>query len=120
ASLAIGRAISWPIRSLSAAARQISRWEIDEESPLRRSTFREINEASDAFAAALRALRSLWLYLPKTLPQKLLSAADPRTIKSESREITVLFTDIQGFTPFSEELPPAEVASFLNAHFALV
>lgn len=120
ASLLIGRAISWPIRSLSAAAGQISRWEIDEDSPLRRSTFREINEASDAFAAALRALRSLQLYLPKSLPQKLLLADDPRTMKSESRRITVLFTDIQGFTPFSEELPPAEVAAFLNAHFALV
>lgn len=120
ASLAIGRAISWPIRSLSAAARQISRWEIDEASPLRRSTFREINEASDAFAAALRALRSLQLYLPKTLSAKLLAADDPRTIGSEAREITVLFTDIQGFTPFSEEMPPAEVAVFLNAHFALV
>ncbi|QIE54198.1 hypothetical protein G5B40_01310 [Pikeienuella piscinae] len=120
ASLAIGRAISWPIRSLSAAARQISRWEVDEDSPLRQSRFREINEASSAFAAALRALRSLQLYLPKTLPQRLVTADDPRTIKSESRQITVLFTDIQGFTPFSEEMPPAEVAAFLNAHFALI
>lgn len=119
-SLAIGRAIGRPIRSLSTAATQISRWEIDEDVPLQKSAFREINEANDAFAAALRALRSLWLYLPKTLPQKLLSAEDPRTIKPESREITVLFTDIQGFTPFSEEMPPAEVAVFLNAHFALV
>lgn len=120
AALFIGRAISWPIRSLSAAATQISRWEIDEDTPLRKSMFREINEASAAFSSALRALRSLRLYLPKTLPRKLISTNDPRNLKSESHQITVLFTDIQGFTSLSENMRPEDVAAMLNTHFGLV
>ncbi len=120
AAVLIGRAISWPIRSLSAAATQISRWEIDHDLPLQKSTFREINEASEAFSSALRALRSLRLYLPKTLPRRLISTDDPRNLKSESHQITVLFTDIEGFTSLSEAMRPEEVAALLNAHFGLI
>jgi class 3 adenylate cyclase len=35
-------------------------------------------------------------------------------------EATLMFTDIEGFTGFSERLPPAEVARILNAYLAAV
>jgi class 3 adenylate cyclase len=38
----------------------------------------------------------------------------------EEREVSVLFTDIAGFTAFAERLPASEVASFLNQHFTLI
>jgi adenylate cyclase len=47
---------------------------------------------------------------------------DPRGGPSppEERDVTVLFTDIVGFTALSEELKPTEVARLLNEHFSLV
>ncbi|MGC4122536.1 MAG: adenylate/guanylate cyclase domain-containing protein [Myxococcales bacterium] len=36
----------------------------------------------------------------------------------EKREITVLFSDIRGFTSFSEKRDPVEVVDFLNQYFA--
>jgi adenylate cyclase len=33
------------------------------------------------------------------------------------RDASVLFADLQGFTPFAERTPPAEVAAMLNAYF---
>jgi adenylate cyclase len=35
----------------------------------------------------------------------------------DTRELTVLFADIAGFTAFAERHPPAEVAAMLNAYF---
>lgn len=38
-------------------------------------------------------------------------------LAAAEREVTILFADIQGFTPLSERLPPQELASLLNAYF---
>jgi class 3 adenylate cyclase len=40
--------------------------------------------------------------------------------RSEQREVTVLFTDIVGFTAASENKAVAETAALLNEHFAQV
>jgi class 3 adenylate cyclase len=37
--------------------------------------------------------------------------------RAGEREVTVLFADLQGFTPYSESHPPAEVAAMLDAYF---
>jgi adenylate cyclase len=39
-------------------------------------------------------------------------------IRSESRVITVLFSDIRGFTPLSEQRPPEEIVAMLNAYLS--
>jgi adenylate cyclase len=39
-------------------------------------------------------------------------------MEGQSREMTVLFSDIRGFTNFSEKLPPAELAEVLNAYLS--
>lgn len=47
--------------------------------------------------------------------------ADPaRLLRGEEREVTVLFSDIRGFTTFSEGQPPQAVVHFLNAYFDAV
>ena len=35
----------------------------------------------------------------------------------DKRELTVLFSDIRGFTSFSEKMAPSEVVQFLNQYF---
>ena len=46
--------------------------------------------------------------------------ADPTTLKlgGDRREITVLFTDLAGFTGVAERLPAEQVAELLNRHLA--
>jgi class 3 adenylate cyclase len=51
---------------------------------------------------------------------RLIRAGDAGTIRPEARELTVMFTDIAGFTAMSETRPAPEVADFLNEHFALL
>lgn len=44
--------------------------------------------------------------------------ADPARLRlgGERREVTVMFTDLAGFTSISEKMPPEEVANLLNRH----
>ena len=46
-------------------------------------------------------------------------AADPGSIRlhGEMREITALFTDIEGFTSMTERAPPADLVALLDAYF---
>lgn len=54
-------------------------------------------------------------YLPEKVLQQLIdSEVDPRQLDAESREITVLFADLRGFTSLSENMAPREVVNLLN------
>lgn len=39
-------------------------------------------------------------------------------LSAEEREVTILFADIVGFTPFSERCEPAKIAELLNEYFS--
>jgi adenylate cyclase len=44
----------------------------------------------------------------------------PASLGGEEREVTVLFTDIRGFTSLSESSTPTAILEFLNSYFAEV
>jgi adenylate cyclase len=43
------------------------------------------------------------------------SPSEPKPF--EAREVTVLFSDLEGFTALTEQIPPQEVVGFLNRYF---
>ncbi len=55
-------------------------------------------------------------YVPAGLLRELVK--DPSRLKlgGEERELTILFSDIRGFTSLAEKLSPLELTSFLNAY----
>ena len=42
---------------------------------------------------------------------------EPPTFAGEARAVTVLFSDLEGFTALTEQIPPREVVGFLNRYF---
>ncbi len=58
-------------------------------------------------------------YVAPTVVQSLLT--DPRRIElgGERQRITVMFADMHGFTPLSEQLPPEELVKVLNGYLSL-
>jgi len=55
-------------------------------------------------------------YVPPELAAEMSKDPAHYTMDGQSRDMTVLFSDIRGFTNFSEKLPPAELAEVLNAY----
>ncbi len=74
------------------------------------------------FFAATRSKRQITRLFGQYVPPELAAemSRDPAhyTMEGQSREMTVLFSDIRGFTHFSEKLPPTELAEVLNAYLS--
>jgi adenylate cyclase len=120
AALWIGRRIARPVKRLSEAAQLVTELRVGDVKPLPPSRISELDEQATAFNSMLRGLAWFESYVPKNLARYLIRHADQGGIVSDKRALTVMFTDIVGFSTLSEARPAAEVAAFLNAHFALV
>jgi len=120
AAIVLARRIARPIRAVSAAAGKIEHLDLDNIEPLPRSTIRELDEQAQSFNSMVNGLRWFRTYVPHQLVRRLMSASDGPATEVREAELTVMFTDISGFTPLSENLPPAEVAQMLNRHFEML
>ncbi len=67
-----------------------------------------------------RLRNNLTRYLPQPLVDKIISEKSELYLGGESKEITVMFTDIRGFTSISEKLEPHDVVDMLNEFFTLM
>ena len=74
------------------------------------------------FFAETRSKRQITKLFGQYVPPELAAemSQDPAhyTMEGQSRDMTVLFSDIRGFTNFSEKLPPTELAEVLNAYLS--
>ena len=59
-------------------------------------------------------------YVSKQVVDELLDDDAKLNLGGEKREVTVLFSDIRGFTSMSEKMEPEEVVSTLNSYFSLM
>lgn len=113
--------ITRPVRLFAANARQVAQLELDGVRDNGRDpSIREFRDATDAFRRMVNALRWFQTYVPRTLVQDLVRHPDPTGNRSEERVVTVMFTDIRGFTALAERMPARQAAALLNAHFELV
>ena len=120
AAFFLGRLIRTPVTQLAEAAATVRELALDRVPALPRSHLRELDDAMRAFNAMVGGLKAFALYVPHDLLRHLLARGDPAAIASETREVTILFTDIVGFTGRTEQLGAQQTADFLNQHFALV
>ncbi|MDE0334048.1 MAG: adenylate/guanylate cyclase domain-containing protein [Defluviicoccus sp.] len=120
AALILGRRIANPIVRFSAAAGQVRDLNIGEIGDLPGSVFRELDQQAKSFNAMLRALRWFELYIPRKVVERLVKRGDIDDTISSAREITVMFTDIAGFSSVAENLSAPDVAALVNRHFEIV
>lgn len=120
ASVILARRLARPVKAVSTAATHIGSLELEAIKPLPGSHIREINQQATAFNQMLEGLKWFEAYVPRRLVKKLIRHHDDEDIASREQVLTVMFTDIIGFTAMSENLSPQATADLLNGHFEVI
>lgn len=115
----LGLLIRRPLLAIGNAANRLRNLDFDTP-PLERTRLRELDDAAQAINAANAALRWFGNYVPRKLVNRLVREGEDAINTSKERAVTVMFTDLVGFTAMSEQMSAQETADILNEHFALV
>lgn len=108
--------ISQPIVALSKEVDKMKHLNLTSELRVK-SSIKEIMLIDASIAAMRNGLRSFARYVPKRIVKQLIEKGEEITLGGEKKEITVLFTDIAGFTSFSESHSTDEAMFFLSEYF---
>ena len=98
AAFGFARYLSAPINRLAQAAQQVSELSLGGVQRLPTSLFTEMTEAASAFNSMVVGLRWFETYVPRKLVHQLVRQGADAVQTSVTREVTVMFTDIEGFT----------------------
>jgi adenylate cyclase len=81
-----------------------------------RAPLREVEEVMEGVERAKTSMRALGKYVPMDLVRELLDANREPQLGGELVELSMMFTDIEGFTSLSERLSPDALAVALGAY----
>lgn len=85
-----------------------------------RSIFRDVYEILLSLELAKTAMRAMSKYVPIQLVRQLYQSEKEPTLGGEVQEVSILFTDIQNFTSFSEKLPVNTLAAALGEYLRVM
>jgi class 3 adenylate cyclase len=121
----VGRRMGRPIEALARAAKVVDEENLDEVPVLEGSVIAEFDDAARSFNRMVEGLRerslirrTLGRFVSKQVARRLLKAGG--RIEPVEAEATVLFCDLEGFTPLTESLGPVGVVAFLNDYFGVI
>jgi adenylate cyclase len=119
-AILLGRRLSRPIQAIAGQATRVADFDLDDVKPLPHSRVLELDEQASAFNAMLIGLRAFSTYVPRSLVAKLVRTGEIGIAEPREAIVTVMFTDIAGFTTLSEQMDAAATARLLNHHFAIL
>lgn len=121
-SVLIARYISRHLRVLTRSALKVAAGDLDQSVAIK--TRDEIGVLGGAFTDMVGGLReralirdSFGRYVSEEVASAVLSDPHARALGGEERRVTVLMSDLRGFTALSSELGPARMVAMLNRYF---
>ena len=113
------RHLNQQIGRLVTSASAMTRLDVGSAPEVPDSRIRELSDASQAFNRMIGALRLFETYVPKQLVLRMMQSGESLEA-TEERVLTIMFTDIRGFSTIAEQMEAAEIAGLLNEHFNML
>lgn len=124
ASLLVARSIAGPLRSMAQATDRIAAGDLDIDLSSIKSTD-EVGRLAHALTHMAGGLKerdfirdTFGRYLTKEVVNRLLESKDGLRLGGESREISMIMSDLRGFTAMTSTMTPEQVITFLNRYLA--
>ena len=114
----LARMISRGLSHLVEESGRVQRMEL--EPGVGKSPFREIDDVLSSFEAMKTGLRAFQKYVPVKLVRQLLEEKNDPELGGTVRTLTILFSDIKGFTSISERLEPLELSHQLGEYLGVM
>ncbi len=119
-SFAVGRLLGRPLTRLAHTAAELRKLDFKAAGHLPRSRLTELDDVNRAFNGSVGALNAFAKYVPRQLVSRLIEEGMTDARNIELREMTIVFTDLAGFTNLASHLSAEETASYLNGYFETV
>ena len=121
-SYLVARSIAKPLRKMAAAARKIKQGELDIDlSDIKARD--EVGELAESLTEMSQGLKerdfirdTFGRYLTKEVVSSILESKDGLKLGGEQREISVMMSDLRGFTALTSNMAPEDVIKFLNRY----
>jgi adenylate cyclase len=117
-SLKLSKLVTSPVENLSRIARRIGLLELD-NLPREPSRVLEIQHLDQALDDSARSLKAFSKFVPVDVINQLIDEGHALAPSGSPRRITVMFTDVEGFTSISESLDTDVLVGMLTEYFNL-
>ncbi|WP_230558939.1 adenylate/guanylate cyclase domain-containing protein [Variovorax paradoxus] len=117
-SLQLSRLVTSPVEKLSQIARRIGLLELD-NLPREPSRVLEIQHLDQSLDESARSLRAFSKFVPVDVISQLVAEGRALAPSGSPRRMTVMFTDIEGFTRISESMEANVLVRMLTEYFNL-
>lgn len=113
----LSRRLSDPITKLCNSAKAIGNMDLENYPEPPTSKILEIQELSNAMNSMKLSVATFAKYAPKDLVRKLVKQGETPDLGGRTKEVTMLFSDIEKFSTVSEKLPAEYLILHLSEYF---
>ncbi len=121
-SVLVARSISRPLRRMAAETVKVGQGDLDIDLSTIRSTD-EVGQLARAFTSMTAGLKdrerikdTFGRYLTQEVVKRLLDSKDGLRLGGEARKISIMMSDLRGFTSLTSSMKPEDVIKFLNRY----
>lgn len=110
------RAVRGGLHQITRQAARLQAFDFAPEPP--RTAFRDVADVLDSVEQAKTAMRAMRKYVPVDLVRELYQSNREPALGGRLEDLSILFTDVRGFTSLAETLEPDRLARLLGHYFS--